>query len=330
MISKKLAAVVASIILSAPPALSAETVELTSGEVLIGRVVALDDSSLTLQVGFPKVEIRTIQRSEVVPSSLYTLLASRIDPDNAEDHLRLAEVSLELGLPGHAIAEYREAARLDPSRKKVAERNVKAIREKIATDLLADSTDAFAEGRWAEAKLNAEVIVERFGDTKAAPQTRRLIHKIKELVKAREEVKEASRAEADQALEEALRYEQRADDLRLTVAGGIGISAKEQRLRKKAIAYLEKSWKALKDIQPPPTGDNQNELSFTATRDRIKKVLGDHYLAIGTLYIQRRALPTAEEYNVNACRLDPESGGCILLQDLIVQARLSNGWTRRR
>ena len=84
MISKKLAAVVASIILSVPPALSAETVELTSGEVLIGRVVELDDSSLTLQVGFPKVETRTIPRNKVAPTSLYSLLASRIDPQQVE------------------------------------------------------------------------------------------------------------------------------------------------------------------------------------------------------------------------------------------------------
>ena len=81
-------------------------------------------------------------------------------------------------------------------------------------------------------------------------------------------------------------------------------------------------------VAAPQTGDDHDVPSFAADRDRIKDKLGDHYLDMGTLNIQRRALPTAEEYNVSACRLDPESGGCTVLQERIIQARLSNGWRR--
>ena len=64
---------------------------------------------------------------------------------------------------------------------------------------------------------------------------------------------------------------------------------------------------------------------FVAERRQIRDTLGQHYLGIGSVLVQRLALPSAEDYNAKACVLDPESGGCRDLQSLIIQARISRG-----
>ena len=302
----------------------AETLELKTGEVLIGRVLRVDDRVVEMEVGFPEEKTVTIAQEDMTPGSLYTILAAHSNPASAQAHLSLAETSLRLGLRGHAIAEYREAARLDPTLRESVETKVSGIRRELAADLLLEARIASEEARWAAALLTLNVVLDRFADTPSAKEAARLLAEVKREIRATKAGSRVSAEKLDKAIREAERHEKKAEEVGQGASGYIGLTIKEQKRREKVIANLEKAWNALKDIAPPEREAHDFE-RFTSVRERIRGKLGQHYLALGTAFLKRRAINSAEDYNIKACELDTESGECHKLQDLIVQARIISG-----
>jgi hypothetical protein len=190
----------------------------------------------------------------------------------------------------------------------------------LANDLLAEAKDAAAEARWAEAKLTAEVIVLRHGDQPAAAEARRLVTTARERLKAEQQLRTVTMAELQKALSQAVQFEKQGDAL---VRGYVipGSTVKEQRARERAVGHYEKAWLAVRDLQ-----SESDEEGAGAVRLRIRDKLGAQYLALATNFLQRRTLTTAESYNAKACALDPDSGGCRHVQELIIQARITSGW----
>ena len=115
---------------------SAQSLELRSGEVLLGRVTAIDATQVTVAASYPEPRSIIVPRADLTPRSRFQVLAERGDQGSAAGHVALAESALRLGLPAHAMAELREAVRLDPTRQATLSARIQGIREQIAAGLL--------------------------------------------------------------------------------------------------------------------------------------------------------------------------------------------------
>ena len=303
---------------------AADTLVLRSGEVLVADVLQVGEGTLELDAGYPRRSKTVIQWDELMPESVYGVLARRSDPTSAEARLALAKTSLELGLPAHAVAEYREAARLDPTLRRTLEAKVAELERSMAFDLLVRAQEAAKDARWEAAALHLESLVARYGDTPYAVEATRILASIESSRGKADRGRPVTPRELDQAIGEARRYEGRFDRLVRGKQNPVITTAKERRLREAGVGHLERAWKAIHDLAAPKS-DSRYVDRFTALRTRIHRKLAGEYMALGTYFVGRRAVPAAEAYNVKACELDPEGEGCRRLQDLIVSARLSDG-----
>ena len=302
-------------------AASAQTLELKSGEVLIGRVTTLDDKTLTIEVGYPEPQHLTLARKDVAPASLYNVLAARSEAASAQAHLALAETCRELGLPAHAIAEYREAARLDAALRPKADARIAALREEIASDLLAQAKDALAENRYGSAQFGAQAIADQYSDTPAAKDAQRILADLK--AKSGGPTRKVTAAELEAALKKAAAHAREAEQ-KGPQSAGHGTSQHLQRLER-ATLHLERAWETVEDLAAP---DDAPQLAdrLTSLRDDVRRQLVATYLAAGEVYVQRRAFPEAERYCEKACDLDPQGKPSHELHRLILQGKITTGW----
>ena len=300
--------------------LLAQTIELRNGEVAIGRVVKVTASTVEVEIGFPKAATRTIQKSDITPVSLYTILAARVEPGDAEAHTQLAEVARGMGLRGHAIAEFREAARLDPKLKATAEAKVMDIRTDIARALVEDAKEAMEENRFGAARLTLSTIDESYGDTPVGREATHLLQELKEKRLQNAGLHQVSASELERLLKRVAGHVQDADDVKGDRSPHGGVKA--QRTLERVVRHLEKANDAVSDVAPP---DDPREMAgeLTTARESVQHRLVEAYLTLGTVFIQRRAIPSAEEYCEKAGDLDPENSHNHRLHNLILQARIA-------
>lgn len=305
----------------------AQTLDLKSGEVVIGRVSAIDGEVVKIDVGYPNVEQRSIQRSEITPLSLYYVLAAGVDPSNAAAHMTLAETCSDLGLWAHVIAEAREAARLDRSMKSAAERHVGVARSEIAQGLLAEAREALDEGREAAARLALTAVVTDYSETLAGVDAKKLLGVLNEKEKAAQPKRLISKAQAAEALDRAEAHLKAAATVAAPTANHGG--SKAQRRLESIVAHLEKGWGTIKDVDLAEPIDVELAHQLANRRTEMRRRLVESYLELGTAFIQRRAIPDAEKYCELACGLDPENRANHALHRLILNAKISRGGTVR-
>lgn len=284
------------------PTLS-ETIELKSGEVFLARVVKLDDKAVQVEAGFPEQRPLSIPREDLAPTTLYALLAARSDAQSAVAHVSLAEQCRKLGLYGHAIAEYQEAARLDPSFEVKSKEGIADARREIAKDMLEDAQDALLENRTAAARLLLSSLVVRYRDTPAGKEA------YDRLQTLRSESGELPRRSVPaRQVEEALRlFAAHMQNAEKEDVGSMSHGRmREQRSLERRVLHLERAWNLIDDLAAPKT---EVELTdrLEAARRNAKRQLVDAYLLLGNVFLQRRAIPSAENWCVKACELDPEN-----------------------
>jgi hypothetical protein len=304
-----------------------QTLELRSGEILIGRVAGVNEREIVVETGYPEPVTRTVSRGDLAPLSLYSLMAMRSDPADAKAHVKLAQLARENGLPAQAIAEYREAGRLDPSLKGAMETAVTEVRRGLAADLLDDAREAMADGRLAAARLLLHAIASTYADTPAAKDAVALAAEMRTKEQpALAGTKVLSPKEVEAAMKRASDHEKRADSGGKTSPHG---GAKEQRRLETEIGHLESAWNAVKGIGGAE-GDPGLTDRLLRQREEIRRTLTGAYLAIGTVLVERRALPGADAYCEKACELDPGNKDSHALHGLILQAKISRGYGRAR
>ena len=99
-----------------------------------------------------------------------------------------------------------------------------------------------------------------------------------------------------------------------------GSSVGDQRTAERAVRLYEAAWEKAKELPLAP-GAGEAAEKVESVRARARKSLVDAYLTAGTILLQRRALPSAEEYCNRACELDPENRSNHELHRLILEAR---------
>ncbi len=196
----------------------------------------------------------------------------------------------------------------------------------MAAALLAKAEQDLAAGKPAMAKLEAEVVVYRYPNSAATERARSLVNTAMEQLRAPEDERAVDAKTLAAARKKASRHVAAANKIGVTLTGGFRFTSAEKNKRERAIRHLEKAWKTVSRLSPDATVPADQADEFVAERRQIRDTLGQHYLGIGAVLVQRLALPSAEDYNAKACALDPESGGCRDLQSLIIQARISRGF----
>jgi tetratricopeptide (TPR) repeat protein len=320
-------AALALILLSSQVHGQSQTLDLRSGEIVIGRVAEVNDREIVVETGYPEPVTRTVPRGDLAPLSLYSLMAMRSDPADAKAHVKLAQLARELGLPAQAIAEYREAGRLEPSLKGAMETAATEVRRALAADLLDDAREAMNDGRLAAARLLLHAIASKYADTPAAKDAGVLTAELRTKEQpALAGTKILPPKEVEAAMKRANDHEKRADSVGEASPHG---GAKEQRRLEAAVGHLESAWAAVKGVGGAE-GDPGLTDRLLRQREEIRRTLTGAYLAIGTVLVERRALPGADSYCEKACELDPENKDSHALHGLILQAKISRGYGRAR
>lgn len=300
----------------------AQAIELRNGEVVIGRVTKVGEQTVDVEVGFPTTATRTLKKSDLMPVSLYMILAARSEP-SAEAHLSLGDTARVLGLRGHAIAEYRVAALMNPALRSSAEAKVAELRIEIARELLDDAKEAIGEVRFTAARLALSEIERGYGDTPVAREAVTLLRKVKDTEIKNASLRRVSAAQLEAILNQVATHLQRADAVKgaQSVHGG----TKTQRALEQVVQHLEAAAGVMKDVAP--TDDSPPALAdrLGSARENVRRRLVEAYLALGTVFIQRRAFGSADKYCEKACELDPGNELTHRLHSLILQAKITSG-----
>ena len=203
-------------------------------------------------------------------------------------------------------------------------KEIAGLRTEIAADLLVMVKKAIAAEQEVAARLNLDVLVQRYSDT---PAGRRGVAALETLEKKLHEV--AAAHEVDEkvlaaALTKAKRLEANAIKARRGSDGPIIRTVRELKKREKAVTLLEDAWEEIGGLAPLDA-THEDVRDFAATKDRIRKTLESEYLIFGTYHVGRRSLPRAEDYNVKACKFGVDHKSCRRLQEIIIQARIFSG-----
>lgn len=311
-----------AITLAAAP-VHAQTHELRSGDVLVGRVAAVHDNYVEL-AGRAGHDGRRVRRDELAPTALYRILRQRAAPRTVDDYVAVAEQASRLGLELHAIAELRAARAQHPDAANRLDRRIARLHEQIAEKIAGQARDLLERGRPAEAKLHAQVLLHSYADTepgrRAEALMSRALSRLHESagrpVDARTLARTITLAKKDVA---------RADKVGVQFQGAVRSDNASKQRHERAVRHLERAWKRLGDVRPATAVEASLSDRFVQLREQVRRRLGEHYLALGNVLVQRFALPKAEEYNARACALDPHGGGCELLQSRIIAARIARG-----
>ena len=309
-------------------AIPAQGIALRTGEVVIGRVVNVQASTIEIAVTFPRVETRVLKRDDIKPRSMYAVLSGRMDQTSGTAHLELAQTCRELGLFAFGIAEARESARRDPALTDASNRLIKALRQSIATQLLRAATADAEAGLYGSAKLAAQTIVRDYSDTAAADAARALLKKVRSV--STPFARAVTEKEATAAIKKVRRALERSASDSAPPAHG---KMRDQRRLQRGIARMEKAWKAVHDLVGPEASEaEQASTNASSTADRLaaaqaelRNRLTAAYLALGQIYLEREALFDASEWCNKACETDPENKGSHRLHSLILQAKIISG-----
>lgn len=310
--------------------LLAQTLELRTGEVVIGRVLEVDADTISVEVTFPTVSERSIPRSEIEPRSIYALLSARIDQADAKAHLALAATCRKLGLFALAIAEAREAGRRDSVYSSTVDKMISELRGEIAAELLRQAENDFADDRVGSARVAAHVVLRDYEETASAKGAKQLMEKI--AARVGPAPREVTAEEIEKLVAAVRRDLERTQEATAAPAHG---SMRDQRALERAIARLEKAWEKIGNLVGPrgDTTASSGTTSAATPADRLSSAQADlrrrltaAYLSLGSIYLQRRALPDADAWCNKACELDPENQHLHRLHELILQAKIVGGW----
>ncbi|MEO6596823.1 MAG: hypothetical protein ABIP94_18920 [Planctomycetota bacterium] len=257
------------------------------------------------------------------------MLAARIDPSDAKAHLELSGACRELGLFAYAIAEAREAARRDTALASTVDKMIPSLRAEIAAEILRQAESDFADERIGSARLGVHVVLRDYKDSAAAKAAQELKEKI--AARIGPAPREATTKEVEAAVAAARHELERTEKDMKTPAHG---TMRDQRALQRAIPRLEKAWERIGDLVAPQEGKAVEASTaaattadrLSATQAELRHRLTVAYLSLGSIYLQRRALPDADEWCNKACELDPENQHLHRLHELIIQAKIVGGW----
>ena len=301
----------------------AETVDLTSGGVVVGEVRLEGADTVVVNARYPmETEVR-LRRSDLTAESLYRLLERRTESGDVSGHLALGELAEKSGLRGIAVAEYRAVRALDPAQSKEMDARIGRLLSVIAEDLLRDAKSLLDSGNARAALMYLHAILERYPGSDPAKEAKALMAAAHKAAGASAEVAERTvpADDARKAADAVVKYLGKGDASLQAIEGHEDSTVSEQRSSERAVIHFEAAREAAKTLPVSSTGDKDLDARIVALRSRAKASLVQAYLTAGTVLLGRRSIPGAEDYCNRACALDPDNKENHDLHRLILDAK---------
>ena len=147
------------------------------GSILVGRILKLDAEQLEILLTDEK-EPRKIDLKELNPYSVYRIRLDRIDKQNGQAHMDLAEHCMANGLYTTAVKEYDEAARLDKGLEEKAKMHRAEAHNEDGRAKFEESKKLAAERKYDEANKICQMLIEKYTDTPYFEEARKLVARI--------------------------------------------------------------------------------------------------------------------------------------------------------
>lgn len=303
----------------APSASFGETVELRSGETLVGSVRLEGADGVVIEATFPAAEIRTVRREDVAPESMHAILERSADPADAAKRREMGEFAEAHGLLALAIADFTAVKKLDPNSTKEMDARIDSAREQLAYAMLSDAQDLLDDGNANAALLYLHALREKYPHSDAAKKAESVAAAAHEAagdaaVVATKTVSAADAPRVAKAVEDRLA---KGDEARTGTKAHSDLRSAER-----AVTHYEAAWEAAKTLPVAASGNEEFDARVARLRGAARSKLVGAYLAAGTILLERRAIPGAEKYCNAACALDPENKSNHRLHELILQAKL--------
>ncbi len=322
---------ICGLLLLAATTVRADTIRLKSGAILVGDVAVSDNGDLVVTTRFPEEATLTLKRDELTPRSLYDVLDRRAGPKDADARLELGELAESAGLFGMAVSDYLAVAQLRPDLRKDMERRVERVREAIAAEILSDARELLEQGNSNGALMYLHTIQERYGETRAAKEAKKLMATAHEHAGESAEVgkKTVSEEKAAKVITAIRKDLEKADREARKLRGHEGDSSRDRKAAERAIRYFESAWEKIKTL-PVAAVDTELQATINRLRTSGKEKLVTAYLTAGSIHLQQYSIPRAEDYCNKACELDPEGKATHQLHRLIIEAKINDGigWVR--
>ncbi len=151
-------------LLTAAGSLTAQTLHTKTGEVLIGRVVSVDDTSVKIELGYPSAGERTVARADLLPVSVGDAIFATTPAKNAFAWKKAGDACGAAGLPAQAIACYAVFGKMG-NKADVAKRLTAKVHLECAKSLMGELKEAEKAGDAGRAHLLASLVAEQFADT---------------------------------------------------------------------------------------------------------------------------------------------------------------------
>ena len=302
----------------------ADTIHLRSGETLIGDARLEGTDAVIVESRYPEVRTVRLTRDDLAPESLYGLVERTTDAHSVAGVRSLADLAERLGLNAVAIADYRAVKALEPSSASTADARIVALTNEIASDVLEDGRSLLAQGQAAAALQYLHTVLERYPDSPAAKEAKPLVEKATAIAGESAQVARVtvSAPDAPRLADEVEKHLAKGDAAVRLVSGHAGMnSVQDQREMLRAIDHFEDAWESAKRLPVSATGDGALDQRLTTLRSRSQTSLLRAYLTAGSIFLQRRAIPTAERFCNKACELDPQGQSSHDLHRQIIAAK---------
>ncbi len=293
-------------------ALSAQTIQLRTGVILVGDVeIQEGGAKILVHVRYPKVQDVILDRKDLTPKSLYSVFEKKADRSDAKILWDIAMLAKDARMYGNAISDLLAVAKLAPKKKHDVELAIKEIRELIASDLLQAARDALAKENPRATLVYLHTIRELYSETKAAKETRKLMTLAHDRAGKRVDIAEktVSPAKAPKVLSTVSEYRNKGDQSRKRVQAENGKTpggSKQRKALDRAIKYYRKAWEAARTL-PVAINDPKLRAEIQMARTITRKLLVDALLNAATVQLARTSINKAEEYCNEACALDPDN-----------------------
>lgn len=296
-----------------------ETVELRSGETLVGTVRLEGADGVVVDATFPATEVRNLRRGDLAPESMHAILERVADPADAAKRREMGEFAEANGLLVLAIADFAAVKKIDPKAAKDMDARIAALEEQIACAMLSDAQDLLDDGNPNAALLYLHALREKYPRSEAAKKAGAVAAAAHKAAGASAVVapRTVSAADAPRVAKEVEEHLAKGDQ----ASSGTNAHA-DQRAAERAVSHYEAAWDAARKLPVAASGNSEFDTRVVRLREAARSKLVGAYLAAGTILLERRAVPGAEKYCNAACALDPDDKSNHRLHELILQAKL--------
>lgn len=301
-----------------------ETVELRSGETVVGSVRLEGKDDVVIDAVYPSVEVVTVKRGDVSPESMHAILERLAGPADVAKRREMGEFAEEAGLLEVAVIDFTIVKKLDPSAAKDMDGRIKRLNEMIAGGVLLEAQELLDDGKPNAALMYLHALREKFPGTEAAKKADGVATAAHKAAGASAEVavRTVPGTDAPRVADQVEAHAGKGAAEKAKIGGHVGSNVAAQRAAERSIVHYESAWDLAKTLPVTSSGDASLDARIERLRKSTKTSLVDAYLTAGTILLERRVIASAEKYCNLACELDPENKVNHRLHALIVQAKI--------